>query len=327
MPKIIAITKGGRELARRLAAKIDAEVVRPEAGVAQCFRDIWQCDSIIAIMASGIVVRSIAPLLQDKRQDPGVVILDEGGNFAVSLLSGHLGGANHLAQRVAQAIGAQAVISTASDTLGLTALDLWVRGMALTPDGADLTALSALLVNQGHLNILRDTPSIPLPSDLHEVDDPEDADIIISNRLGGWPPKSAILRPADLVLGIGCNRNTPVTEIKEAVINGCQDNDLSILSVAKLATIDLKADEPGLLALAAQLNKELIFFAKDELNRVEGIKVSPAVLKATGAKGVCEPAALLGAGSQQLLVRKIKCKNVTMAIAQIPPPPKANSTS
>ena len=125
---------------------------------------------IVCIMAAGIVVRTVAPLLRDKYQDPAVVVCDERGRFAVSLLSGHLGGANDLARRVAELTGGQAVLTTASDVLGRTALDLWCRDLGLIPaDKAALTRAMGLLVDRGGLTVWSRYPLPPLPADLTPV--------------------------------------------------------------------------------------------------------------------------------------------------------------
>ncbi|HEB69472.1 MAG TPA: cobalamin biosynthesis protein CbiG, partial [Desulfobulbus sp.] len=125
-------------------------------------------------MATGIVVRTLAPLLQDKRLDPAVVVCDEKGRFAVSLLSGHLGGGNALARQVAAILGGQAVITTASDVLGRTALDLWAHALDLqVADKRALTRIMGKLVNHGSVTLHSDYPLPELPDDITMQDDPE----------------------------------------------------------------------------------------------------------------------------------------------------------
>jgi len=314
---IIAITEGGKKLGRRLAGLLNADLLAPEPNIAECLAAAWpRYRGFIMIMATGIVVRSIAPLLKDKRLDPAVVVLDEEGNFAISLLSGHLGGANDLAIKIANSIGAQAVITTASDTLGLTAIDLWAKKNSLRLESGSFSTISARLVNNGRITVFQDEPYQPLPREFEPVSNYQQAELIISNRLNSWPQNVTVLRPANLVVGIGCNRNTPINEIRHAVNKTCQINGLSLLSIFKLTSIDLKADEPGLLAYAKEVDREIVFFKSSQLNQVQGISHSQAVYKATGAYGVCEPAAILGANLGKLIVKKVKWKNVTIAIAQ-----------
>lgn len=275
-------------------------------------------------MAAGIVVRTLAPLLDDKRRDPAVVVCDEHGQFAVSLLSGHLGGGNELAEQVSAITGGQAVITTASDVLGKTALDLWARDLDLVAaDKEGLTRAMGKLVNYGVATVSSSTSLPELPEDLLRQDTAETADLVITARTD-LQTTGALLHPKTLVAGIGCNRNTPAREIEEALQQACEEHGLARQSVARLASIDLKKDEQGLLAFAGQHQLPIDFFHRDQLNGVDGVSTSAAVLRATGAKGVAEPAAVLGAGGGRLLVKKMKWPNVTVAIAEIKNPWNAN---
>ncbi len=316
---IIPLTKGGKQLAQRLATLLPGStVITSQGNIHRTLAQAWQDhDSLICIMATGIVVRSIAPLLQDKTVDPAVVVCDEQGHFAVSLLSGHLGGGNALAQKVANLLGGQAVITTASDVLGLTALDLWCRDMGLTvADKQGLTRVMAKLVNTGSVALYSDYPLPPLPPDIMLSRTPGAADLLVSCRTD--QDRGAVrLYPKALVAGIGCNRNTPAEEISEALDHACRTHELARESVRNLASIDLKSDEPGLLAFAHAQNLPLDFYSPDQLNQVEGVAASAAVLRATGAKAVAEPAAILSSGNGPLLVQKMKFPNVTVAIAEI----------
>lgn len=319
---IIALSKGGKELARRLASLLPgSEIIPNQGGIYRTLAQAWQdYDKLICIMAAGIVVRGIAPLLRDKTIDPAVVVCDEQGRFAVSLLSGHLGGGNALAQNVAELLGGQAVITTASDVLGRTALDLWCRDMGLTVTNKQgLTRVMAKLVNTGSVSLCSDYPLPPLPPDILLCESPESADLRITSRIK-QKGAAVLLHPQSLVAGIGCNRNTPMEEISKALDHACRVHELACASVRKLASIDLKSDEPGLLALARTQNLPLVFYSPDQLNQVEGIAASAAVLRATGAKAVAEPAAILGADNGLLLVQKIKSPNVTVAIAELSQP-------
>ncbi len=316
---IIALTKGGKQLAQRLKTLVPGSEIIPNKGkIHQTFAQAWQDhDSLICIMATGIVVRSIAPLLQDKTVDPALVVCDEQGRFAVSLLSGHLGGGNALAQKVADVLGGQAVITTASDVLGHTALDLWCRDMGLAvTDKQGLTRVMAKLVNTGSVTLYSEYPLPPLPQDIIPSRTLDAADLLVTSRIR-QKENIVLLHPKALVAGIGCNRNTPAKEISEALDHACRTHQLARESVRNLASIDLKSDEPGLLAFAHAQNLPLDFYSPDQLNQVEGVAASAAVLRATGAKAVAEPAAILSSGGGPLLVQKMKFPNVTVAIAEI----------
>jgi cobalt-precorrin 5A hydrolase/precorrin-3B C17-methyltransferase len=298
--------------------------------------DLWGGhEAFVFIMASGIVVRTIAPLLKDKKTDPAVLVLDETGKYVVSLVGGHLGGANELAKELAGFLGGEAVITTASDVNQLPAIDLWARDHDLIiEDWGLLPQLGTRLVNSGALRVYSDI-SIELPEEFLRVADPHYADIIITNRkdvysnaapgieggevcsTGACKVKSQLyLRPRNLVIGIGCNSGTLCDEIENVVQGALEGHNLSFLSVEAVATIDLKGKEPGLREFVEKNNFVLRIFTPDELNRVEGIEKSDLVFKATGAHGVAEPASLLAAGTDRLLVSKQKKGNVTVAIAE-----------
>jgi cobalt-precorrin 5A hydrolase len=315
---VLAITAGGKRLAAELAEKMPEALVLPQTdGVAQALAAHWrELDGFVCIMATGIVVRAIAPLLQGKESDPCVVVMDEKGRHAVSLLSGHLGGGNDLARQVAGLLGGEAVITTASDTLGLAPLDLWARGQDLVCESKEgLTQASARLVNTGSLRIYAEVAIASLPRGLVSVTGPEQADIVVTPRIADYGP-AVVFRPKNLVVGVGCNRGVPVAELRQACEELFAEQNLSQMSIRNLASIDLKQDEVGLLAFAHAQGWRLEFFSKDELNRVENIAVSEAALRNVGAIGVAEPAALLSAQSNDLLVGKRKWHNVTMAVAR-----------
>jgi cobalt-precorrin 5A hydrolase len=315
---IIALTKGGRQLADRLANQLPATVLSSRGKFKQVLHQAWQeYDSLICIMATGIVVRTLAPLLKDKREDPAVVVCDEKGQFAISLLSGHLGGGNALAHKVAGLLDGQAVITTASDVLGRTALDIWARDLGLVvADKHKFTRAMTQLVNNGSISLFSDYFLANLPEDIQLQEDEATAALAITCRTD-QQTSGALLYPKSLVAGIGCNRNTPEEEIEQALDEACEKNNLALQSIRNLASIDLKNDEPGLLEFADHNGYIIDFYNRDQLNGVDGVSTSAAVLKATGAKGVAEPAAVLSSGGGKLLVKKMKWPNVTVAIAEI----------
>ncbi|MBW6519796.1 MAG: cobalt-precorrin 5A hydrolase [Desulfoarculaceae bacterium] len=325
---VIALTNEGRELAARIAGVLEGcESCELSGGVVATIRSLWACfDGLICVMATGIVVRAIAPLCRDKKTDPCVVVLDEKGQFVISLLSGHLGGGNGLARKVAAITGGAAVITTASDVTGHTPLDLWAAENNLRVQNPQrLTGISAKLVNEGEVSFFSSVTCDRLPADFRVVTEPALADIILSH----WAydplehPDALVLCPCNLYLGLGCNRGTTATDFEQAVSELCAQYRLERSAIAGIASIDLKADEAGLLQFARDNNLPIRFYSKDELNRVEGISPSAAVMAATGARGVAEPAAMLAAGDDttpgqlgQLIVRKIKWKDVTAAVSE-----------
>lgn len=314
---IFYITDNGRALAERLTE------FYPKAGVKR-FNKQTICDewlpgrAFVCIMAAGIVLRSIALLIKDKKTDPSVIVLDEKGKYAISLLGGHLAGANQMAEEIAGFLGGAPVITTASDVNELPAVDLWARDNGLTVENGDLLAgVGTRLVNKGSLLIFSEE-DVPLPEAFIKVDKADSADMIVTSRklVDGRNLRQAVyLRPQTLVLGIGCNRGTSAEEIEEVVMKTLDRNNLAFLSVCSLATIDIKAAEPGLMAFADKYHLPVAIFSADELNTVKGISISAAALRATGAKAVAEPSAILASGGD-LIVSKQKKGNVTVAVAR-----------
>lgn len=320
---IIYLSNRGQRLAEKFLLAADfSEVVEIEINVKTTLQKAWiKYDNIICIMAIGIVVRSIGSLCMDKKSDPGIVVIDEAGRFVVSLLSGHVGGANKMASDVATLIGGQAVITTASDVTGHTALDLWAIKNGLLPNkNALLTKASALLISSGRLRVYLDVPySGNLPSDMQLVGNVTEADIIIGH-LRLEKSDRLILEPQSLYIGIGCNRNTNIHTMETSYSEFLDNYDLKRSWVAGLASIDLKIDEEGMLQFALKNGLSLSFFSKELLNKVPDISSSQAVLKAVGAKGVAEPASMLAGRTNSqlgdLLVEKQKWKDVTLALAR-----------
>lgn len=333
---IFYITHKGLALADRLKGLYpDARILKFKSGSVS---DLWgRCKNLIFIMAAGIVVRTIAPLIRDKRTDPAVVVLDEKGDFAISLLSGHLGGANEVSKEIADFLGGKAVITTASDVNDLTPIDLWAAANGLAIEDWDLAPqIGARLLNNGNLKVYTEI-EVKLPEEFLRVAEPQAADILITNKAchpklvsgSDWMLKQVqhdrndisgkpfYLRPKNLVIGIGCNSATSEDEIENSIKAVLDENNLSFLSIHSIATIDIKGHEQGLKAFAEKHNLKISTFTADELNKVNGVSKSEAVFNATGAYAVSEPAALLASGAQYLLIPKQKKGNVTVAIAEI----------
>ncbi len=290
----------------------------------------------IFIMATGIVVRTIAPLIQSKTKDPAVVVVDDLGNNAISLLSGHLGGANELTHRVAQIIGANPVITTATDINEVPAIDLLAkeRNFFIENPRAIKTVNMALLRREkifvyDPYNFLRN--SLPGSQTLTPVELKKHfknknqstgietfAYVYVDDAIVDLPSHVLILRPASLTAGIGCNRNTGAEEIQTLLTDVLSKQCLASSSLKCMASIDIKADESGIIMTAENLGLPLTFFSKQELNQVKNIRnPSKVVEKHVGVKSVCEAAAILAARGGTLIVAKQSTKNVTVAIARI----------
>lgn len=322
---ILYITENGLELAKRLKSFYkDTQILKFKSEVVP---KIWnECKNLIFIMATGIVVRTIAPLIKDKKIDPAVVVLDETGKYAISLLSGHIGGANDLAREVANFLGGEAVITTASDVNNMTSIDLWAKENDLIiEDWRTLPHIATNFLNNVKLKVYSDI-EISMPTGFQITDNPASADILITNKNALFthspihPFTQLYLRPKNLAVGIGCNSGTSSDEVENAVRTVLDENNLSFLSIHLIATINIKGNEQGLRTFAEKYNLKIKTFTADKLNSVEGIGKSDVVFKATGANAVSEPAALLASGASELLVPKQKIGNVTIAVAELVAP-------
>ncbi|WP_372679079.1 cobalt-precorrin 5A hydrolase [Desulfosarcina sp.] len=278
----------------------------------------------IFIMATGIVVRSIAHRLDHKTTDPAVVVCDEAGQFAISLVSGHIGGANALAREVARATGGLPVITTATDVNRLPAIDVIATENKLTIENPEAIKSVNMALITGNPIFIHDPFGIVahrLPQDQVIASavvefGRHDAGIFVDHMCLDLPPHVLVLRPGSLVAGLGCNRGAKVEEMRDLLVDTFAANRLAISSLRSLATVDLKADEPGLLALAEFLNLPLTIFTRDRLKGVAQVPTpSTMVEKHIGVKSVCEAAALLATNRGRLIVPKQKTANVTVAVA------------
>jgi len=237
---IVVLTPNGLELGRRLATSLGrGEIIDIAESARAKLQELFQQGRpLVCVMALGIVVRILGPCAKDKKIDPPVVIVDEAGRFAISVLGGHEGGANELANQVAQAIGAMPVITTASEVLGF-------------------------------------------------------------------------------VLGVGCRRGVSCDEIDSLFHELCETRGVSPTSLREVATVSLKANEPGLRQFAAKHGVPLRSFTVKELAQVDDLPTPSAQVQSKiGIAGVAEPAAMLAAGALTLLVPKYRGKRVTMALAR-----------
>ncbi len=312
-------------------------------------------DCHVFIISIGAVVRMIAPLLRDKKTDPAVVCVDDAARFAICVLSGHVGRGNVFAERVAEALGAQAVITTASDAIGTLTVDILGRDLGWTLDDPDrnVTRGCAAVVNAAPVLFVQEAgepnwwpierplpPGVRYATALDGVD-PRAFEILLlatDRDLRATHPEhwenAVIYRPRSLAVGVGCDRDTPAELVERGVLAAFDANRLSLKSVRKLATIDKKRDEPAILTLAERHRWPLEFYSAEQLDAAPGIENPSATVKRhVGARGVAEPAALLSAGAERLLVPKRVYtepgagRSMTIAIARIPFGPRPMEAS
>jgi len=270
-------------------------------------------DALVFVGAAGIAVRSIAPYVKDKTTDPAVLCADELGNFVIPLLSGHIGGANALALRLAGALDAQAVVTTATDINGKFSVDAWAAQNGLfIGDMPAAKAVSAAILE-------RPVPiccDFPIAGELPPGAVPGD-----SGPLGvcvSWKNRrpfgqTLLLVPPVLHLGLGCRRGTTEDNLRAAVERVLAEHSIHPKAIKCAASIDLKRDEQGLLDFCAHMGWPLSFYTAGELAALKGdFTPSERVLRVTGVDNVCERAAMVGAA--RLIVRKTALNGVTVAL-------------
>ncbi len=351
---IVAITRNGARQLTQLGAKLPhadlfvSEKFQAELGdisnqvqaikppvrddIAALFKSY---DQLVLIFSIGAAVRLIAPCIQSKEEDPGVVVIDDAGHFVVPILSGHLGGANAFAEQVAGLINAQPVITTASESLGTLPVDILGRELGWSCDApkATLVKVAAHVVNGEPIAFVQERGSKawwyrekPLPSNIQlfedfEAIDPEQFSGILwvthreitDSTRNQLAEKLVIYRPPkSLVLGVGCDRGTPLETIETALGQALSQAGLNRHSVTAMASIDKKSDEPGLLSFAENNGWPLRFYTASELAEVEVPNPSATVLKYVGTPSVGEAAALLLAETtmDQLIVEKHKYRGL-----------------
>ncbi len=312
-----AFTAQGFALAEALAPSLGASV-RPRSQPLRSWAEeaFVSAEALVFIGACGIAVRAVAPLLRSKAEDPAVLVLDEQGRFVVSLLSGHLGGANALAERLAALTGGTPVITTATDVNCCFAVDLWAKrqGMAVLQPGR-IKALSAKLLAGGSLTVQCPWPIEGQPPAGVSQGAPGDAVVSVRPEAG-----SALqLVPKVLVLGVGCRKGVSAGQIEAAFVRFCAERSILPQSVAAAASIDRKQHESGLLSFCAQRELPLHFFPAEALAAVPGsFSASSFVLDTVGVDNVCERSAALLSGGP-LLEKKYAENGVSLALALRPP--------
>lgn len=310
--------------------------------LAECLREQWaNYEGFVFCLASGAVVRLIAPLITDKATDPAVVVVDPSSKFAISLCGGHQGGGDRITRRISQLLNTQPILTGASNALGLPAIDTvgepfgWVKG------SGDWLGVSSAVAHQVPVQIVQEAGTTlwqkHLPEehsfqfgfaefeDRNEQPKPQ-ARVWISPIKRSFAPDAELPKvqwhPRVLWVGVGCERDTDRVLIEWAIASTCEKNHLAIEAIAGIATLDLKSDEVGLLALTKDKNWPLRCFEADTLKAVDVPTPSAVVAKEVGTHSVCEAAALTAASASQLRIKKQVVKKaglkgaVTVAIAQ-----------
>lgn len=310
---------------QRLAGSPDNFAAYPPEGLPRQVSDNWSdFDAHLFVMAGGIAVRAIAPLIQHKSLDPAVAFCDELGNHVVSLLSGHLGGANRLARHVAAVTGGKAVISTATDVSGLPAFDdIAARHHWKVLNPEMIKTLNSMLLESQNIDLLIPEaifqlhfsrfPFLRLIRHIRDVR----ASAAVTLDCHEPVPGVKILRLAAprIAVGIGCRKNTTAAAIRQAVEDTLAEHGLSLADISAIASAGVKRHEPGLLEFAAALAIAPDFYSAEQLNAVSTPNISPRALKEFGIASVAEAAAILASNSGSLIIPKQARDSVTVAAA------------
>ena len=316
----LAFTEQGERLAARLAAALGGGVQRCGGS---CSLSAWtaahfpQSDGLVYIGAAGIAVRAIAPHLQSKTSDPAVVVVDECARYAIPILSGHLGGANDLARAIGRVCGALPVLTTATDVNGVFAVDEWAKRQncrIMNPER--IKTVSAKLLAGGTVTVQSAWPIAGQPPrNVHQGEN-SGADVLLELRPS--PGEALHLVPRIAVLGVGCKKNVLPQTLEAALAAFLTGAGVCEQAISAVASIDLKKEEPGLLAFCAAHGWPLKTYSAEQLRAVEGrFTPSAFVQRVTGVDNVCERSAVLASGGT-LCRGKTAGDGVTMALALAP---------
>lgn len=330
---IISVSDKGKELALDLKEKLDLDstVIKTDLfhkNVKKHFMiAFYEYDAVIAIMASGILIRSIAPLIESKVSDPAVLNIDDNGNFVISTLSGHLGGANRLAEKVAVMIDATPVITTSTDVNNRLGIDVLANDLYLSIDNTKEILFFNKAILEGKEISLTINPNKDftyLFEYLNENESKINVSIYYSSKMDtdeihvSLDSHEMTLREKKIVVGIGCRRGKECEKIYEGFKKSLDDLGISSSRVNMLASAEIKKDEKGILDLSDRLNIPVHFVDIDRLKLFESSDVSKSefVYSKFGIYGVCEPSAMIMAGfDSKLIYKKTSYGGVTISIA------------
>ncbi|MBR6982707.1 MAG: cobalt-precorrin 5A hydrolase [Ruminococcus sp.] len=330
---LISLTEKGRVLSERLAELSHGHTVRrycfhshtdenavPFTDLSALTADLFSaCDALVFVCACGIAVRVIAPHIRSKTEDPAVIVIPDSGSHVIPILSGHIGGANALSRRIAALIGSEAVITTSTDTGGLFSPDSFAKANGLTiTDMSAAKRIAALITDGKKVGLCCEYPHGELPEGLIRDKDCTHG-IYIGKNIKSTPFDDILrLIPRDVVLGIGCRKNTPFDAIENAVLHVLASADIPVERLYAAASADLKKNEEGLLQFCEKYSLPLYTYTAEELMSADGeFTASEFVRSVTGADNVCERSAVLCSGGK-LIVRKQALNGVTVAAAERP---------
>jgi len=319
---LFSFSDRGRETAVHIAELIsdtyETTLLAPRGDLKEVVAESFKsADALIFVGACGIAVRAIAPHVASKTTDPAVISIDELGRFVIPLLSGHIGGANDLAVVIARGIGGEAVVTTATDINSRFSVDAWARREGLLIDSMDAAKKFSAAILRRDLPLCTDVEITgSLPSGIYPGDSGEIGAAVTYRDREPFDTTLALV-PRILHVGVGCRRGMTSKGICDAISRVFSENGLRLEAICRVASIDLKSDEAGLLAACTALGADIRFFTADQLRSAIGsFTPSEFVMAAVGVDNVCERAAICSAGEgARLIVKKDGRDGVTVAVA------------
>ncbi len=321
---ILAFTARGMELAHAAAEKLKkqgvcTEIFDKKTGSAKEYlaENFAEKDTFLFICATGITVRLIAPLIKSKDQDPAVVVMDEAGRYVIPLLSGHLGGANRAALKLGKLLGAEPIMTTATDINGKFAVDVWSKdaGCVIT-DVRGIKKVSSAVLKGERIGILSSFPlQGEIPAELTEG--PAEIGICVSLSGKGQPfAETFHVVPKIVTLGTGCRKGVSSHTFENFILSQLAENRIDIAAVEKICSIDLKKNERCILDFSEKYRIPFVTYTAEELQQAAGdFTSSELVKKVTGVDNVCERSAVLGSGMGKKILSKASGSGITCALA------------
>lgn len=315
--KIVEILKEHKIFAYSIPRYITDEEILPLKDLKKTVEEHFSDDAVIFVGATGIAIRAVAPYLKDKFSDPAIIVIDESGRFVIPILSGHVGGANELANYISKALEAIPVITTATDINGVFAVDIFAKKHNLIISSRKLAKdVSSSILDGNGIDIDSDIYEIDISEIKEKLKSKEDCalKVRITNKI--YPADILTLIAKNLCIGIGCKKDTSPKKMYDFVNSVFKENSLDIRGVRDIVSIDIKKDEKAILELAKSLKAKFYTYTAEELNEVSGdFHESEFVKRVTGIGNVCERAALKRA--DRLLIRKIASEGMTLAIGEL----------
>lgn len=318
MISIISVTEKGDEIAYKLKENFDSDIYlksklkdfKLDNVTKECFK---KYKAIVFLSSTGIAVRAISKYLKGKDVDPAVIVVDVCNNFTISLVSGHLGGANKLTYEISNVLGNIPVITTATDNMDLIAPDILAKNNNLIiEDLKKAKVIAGRLVNKETVYFKDDEKKIDCPKGYIETEDVKDNTVWITNSSKEKDNVLKLIRK-NIILGIGCRKDTDSKKLSDFVSSVLLENNLDKRSVKLIASIDVKKNEKAILDLAKELNSKLKFYTKEEIMTVEEKYEGSAFVKATvGVSSVSEPVVDLSGG--EISIEKIKNNGMTLTV-------------